>query len=185
MKNFKETLKEMSACLEAVEWVGDRTLEQAWAECERGDWMFWLAQKKNVDLKTLTLAKVKCARLVQHLMKDERSLKALDVAENFALGKATREELDDAVNAASYAYAATATTTAANATTTAANAAAYAVNAASYAYAAANAANVAYADAATSVAAADAFRTAKKEVLKQCADICREVISLEILTGEA
>ena len=156
MKNFKETLKEMSACLEAVEWVGDRTLEQAWAECERGDWMFWLAQKKNVDLKTLTLAKVKCARLVQHLMKDERSLKALDVAENFALGKATREELDDAVNAASYAYAAATATTAANAA----------------AYAAAD-------------AYAAAYRTAKKEVLKQCADICREVISLEILTGEA
>ena len=166
MKNFKETLKEMSACLEAVEWVGDRTLEQAWAECERGDWMFWLAQKKNVDLKTLTLAKVKCARLVQHLMKDERSLKALDVAENFALGKATREELDDAAYAAAYAA------NAAYANAAAANAAA-------------NAAYAAYADAATSVAAADAFRTAKKEVLKQCADICREVISLEILTGEA
>ena len=36
---------------------------------------------------------VRCARKVQHLMEDERSLKALDVAEAYARGEATEEEL--------------------------------------------------------------------------------------------
>ena len=41
-----------------------------------------------------------CARQVQHLMKDPRSLKALDVAQDFALGRATQKELAAARDAA-------------------------------------------------------------------------------------
>ena len=41
-----------------------------------------------------------CARQVQHLMKDPRSLTALDVAERFANGLATQEEFDAAGAAA-------------------------------------------------------------------------------------
>ena len=41
-----------------------------------------------------------CARQVQHLMTDHRSLKALDVAERFANGEVSSEELDAAVAAA-------------------------------------------------------------------------------------
>ena len=41
-----------------------------------------------------------CARQVQHLMTDERSINALDVAEKFANGKATQEELAAASDAA-------------------------------------------------------------------------------------
>jgi len=37
-----------------------------------------------------------CARQVQHLMRDSRSTNALDVAERFANGKATKEELEAA-----------------------------------------------------------------------------------------
>jgi len=37
MKNFKKQLQEIDACSEVVEWVEDRTLEQAWSECHRGD----------------------------------------------------------------------------------------------------------------------------------------------------
>lgn len=43
---------------------------------------------------------VRCARKVQHLMKDRRSLDALDVAERFANGYATEEELSAAWAAA-------------------------------------------------------------------------------------
>jgi hypothetical protein len=35
-------LKELNACSEAIDWVGSRTFEEAWKECERPDWMFWL-----------------------------------------------------------------------------------------------------------------------------------------------
>lgn len=49
-----------------------------------------------------------CARQVQHLMTDQRSINALDVAEKFADGLATQEELDaarEAAKAATYAAA--------------------------------------------------------------------------------
>ena len=50
--------------------------------------------------KEIRLYAVWCARQVQHLIKDPRSLVALDVAERFANGEATVEELDAARDAA-------------------------------------------------------------------------------------
>jgi len=60
--------------------------------------------------KERRLFAVWCARKVQHLMTDQRSINALDVAERYANGKATEEELaaardaaEDAASAAAYA----------------------------------------------------------------------------------
>ena len=53
--------------------------------------------------KEKRLFAVWCARQVQHLMTDSRSLVALDVAERFALGAATLAELAAAEDAARYA----------------------------------------------------------------------------------
>ena len=137
MKTFKEYLHSVDACQPAIEWAGDKPVEQVVAECHRGNWLLWLAKKCGVELQPLTLAKGHCANTVRHLMSDERSLIAVDVAIAFGEGKATREELDaaayaayaaDAANAA--AYAADAAAYAANAAANAANAAAYAANAA-------------------------------------------------------
>lgn len=50
--------------------------------------------------RELRLFAVRCARAVQHLLKDKRSLDAIDVAERYANGQATDEELDDAFDAA-------------------------------------------------------------------------------------
>jgi hypothetical protein len=50
--------------------------------------------------KEWRLFAVWCARQVQHLMKDSRSLNALDVAERFANGLATEDELKAAGDAA-------------------------------------------------------------------------------------
>ena len=50
--------------------------------------------------REIRLFTVDCARQVQHLMTDPRSLAALDVAERFANGLATSEELDTAWDAA-------------------------------------------------------------------------------------
>ena len=69
--------------------------------------------------REIRLFAVWCARQVQHLMSDERSLKALDVAERYANGNATYQELNaaaadadaaasDALAAASDAYRAAA-----------------------------------------------------------------------------
>lgn len=50
--------------------------------------------------KEIRLFAVWCARQVQHLMTDKRSVSAIDVAERFANGDATKEELDAAWDAA-------------------------------------------------------------------------------------
>ena len=148
MKTFKEYLHSVDACQPAIEWAGDKPVEQVVAECHRGDWLLWLANKCGVELHPLTLAKAHCANTVRHLMTDERSVKAVDVAIAFGEGRATRDELDAATSAA---YAATAA------------AAAYAA-----AYASAAAAAAAY--------AADADADAAVANQQQTADICRKYI---------
>ena len=61
----------------------------------------WVVCREDlIDAKTLRLFAVWCARQVEHLMHDDRSKIALDVAEKFAHGKATAEELTAACDAA-------------------------------------------------------------------------------------
>jgi len=56
--------------------------------------------------RVMRLFAVWCARQVQHLMTDKRSLDAIDVAERFANGQATQAELEAARDAAWAAWAA-------------------------------------------------------------------------------
>ncbi len=60
----------------------------------------WCLRAVDGHDKEIRLYAVWCARQVQHLMPDKRSLAALDVAEAFANGKATKEELAAADHAA-------------------------------------------------------------------------------------
>ena len=172
MKTTK--LEKINACSGAREWVAtQKNYKEAWQNCERGDWMLWLARRLNVDDRKLTLAKFKCANQVRHLMEDQRSLDALGAAERYGNGKITRDEL----NAYTYAaYAAADAADAADAAYAAADAA-YAADAADAAYAAAAAA---YADA---YADADAAAAARKESLKKSADFCREILTEEVFTA--
>ena len=168
MKTFKEYLKSVNACQPAIDWAGDKPVEQVVAECHRGDWLLWLAQKCGVELQPLTLAKGHCANTVRHLMTDKRSTRAVDVAIAFGKGRATREELDTAAYAAAAAAAAYADAyAAASGATAPAAAAAYAD-----AYAAASAAAYAAA-AADAYAAASAAAAANQQ---ETADICRKYI---------
>lgn len=37
-------LRDLEACPEAIEWVGERrSARRAWEECPRGDWLIWVA----------------------------------------------------------------------------------------------------------------------------------------------
>ena len=103
---FKDEIILMNACADAVEWVGDKSFEQAWASCERGDWMLWWWIRKYPDDRMIFEAKARCAELVRHLMNDECSLDAVQAAHDYAAGKISKEELQ--VIAAATAYAATA-----------------------------------------------------------------------------
>jgi len=60
----------------------------------------WCLRAVDGHDKEIRLFAVWCARQVQHLMTDKRSLDALNVAERYAYGNATYEELDAAITAA-------------------------------------------------------------------------------------
>jgi len=139
---------------------------------------------KNAD-RDIRLFGVWCARQVQHLMEDQRSCDALDVAERFANGKASAEALaaawhaacdaawhaagDAARDAAWHAARAAAQAAACDAACDAAQAAAWAAARAAWAaaWAAAQAAAWAAAWAAAGNAAWDAARAAQEEMLKR------------------
>ena len=105
---MKELLIKLNACDEAKDWAADKTWEEVYNTCPRGDWLLWLFKKTNSnDLQLLTLTKGHCANTVRHLMKDERSTKAVDAAIAFGEGRISKEELDEAVaSAADAAWAA-------------------------------------------------------------------------------
>ena len=114
-----------------------------------------------------------CARQVQHLMADERSIAALDVAERHADRLATDDELVSALAAAQYAVRAAARAAACDAARDAAEAAACdAARAAAWAAArdAARDAAEAAAWAAARAAAWDAARDAQADMLRK---MCR------------
>lgn len=67
------------------------------------DALWCLRSVKNED-KKIRLYVVWCARQVQHLMTDQRSIYGLDVAEKFANGEATEKDLADASVAAHDAF---------------------------------------------------------------------------------
>jgi len=150
---MKALLIKLNACEDARIWAGEKSWPEIFTTCHRGDWLLWLFKKTAIDnednLKLITRAKAHCALTVRHLMKDQRSINACEVALKFADGLATLNEL---------------------------NAAAYAAAAAAYAAAAADAA--AYA-AAYAAAAADANRQAAREAnQKATANICRKYLPL-------
>lgn len=53
---MKSILIKLNACCESIAWVEKNKIEtiaDAWAKCERGDWMLWLAEKRGLDRKKL------------------------------------------------------------------------------------------------------------------------------------
>lgn len=60
----------------------------------------WCLRAVEGHYREIRLYAIWCARQVQHLMTDTRSVAALDVIERFANGKATEKELDAARDAA-------------------------------------------------------------------------------------
>ena len=203
-KHWTQKLKKLGACENAVIWASEQqNLEKAWQNCERGDWMLWLAGKTagpsgDTRRKKLVLAAVECAQLSINYVRagEKRPAKALRIARDWAIGgKSTLEDVksaaasaaeayvaaaDDAasVAAAAYAYAAAAASVA----SASASAAAYvAAASASSAAASAAAAYVAAADDPASVAASASASasaaSARKKTLKQCSDIVRKYYS--------
>ena len=110
---MKKLLTELGACDEAVKWVGDRTLKQAWDDCERGDWMLWLCAKmegeagwpdKNQVVRTICA----CAQTIMHFWtarypNDRRPQIALQVALDWIEGTVMLDQVEGAAHAAAEA----------------------------------------------------------------------------------
>jgi hypothetical protein len=204
-----QKLEKIHACHEAIEYVKtQKSAILAWENCPRGDWMLWLASCLGVDKRLLTLAKGRCAQTVLYLMKDQRSKDAVKAAIDYGEGNITDQELRAYADAAAYAaaayaayaaaaadaaaayaayaaadaaYAAADANAAADAAAYAAYAAAYAAYAAAYAAYAAADADAADADAADAAAYA-AYAAAKKNNQLLTANICREILTKEVLS---
>ena len=112
-------LVSLNACRDAREWAKRKSWKEIFDTCHRGDWLLWLYRmQEDFDLRKLTLAKGHCANTVRHLMKDERSINAVDTAIKYGEGKCELDELnkaDAAASAASYAAYAYAASSAASA----------------------------------------------------------------------
>jgi len=163
----QKLLSKLHACTEARLWVGARELESAWNECERGDWMLWIAAKAGIDRKLVVLAACDCAETaLQYVPEGEdRPRIAIETARRWAAGECELSEVRRAADAADAADAA-----AAAAATYAA-----AADAAAATYAAAAAA-AAYAAAAYAAAYAAAAAYGRHTTRKLCAEIVRKTI---------
>ncbi len=179
-KHWTQKLKKLGVCEDAVIWASEQqNLEKAWQNCERGDWMLWLAGKTagpsgDTRRKKLVLAAVECAELSISYVRagENRPAKALRIARDWAIGgKSTLEDVKSAAADAASAYA---SASAAYAYASAYAAAAYAASAALAA------ADAAYTTAYTALPAAyatSAAADARKKTLKQCSDIVRKYYS--------
>jgi hypothetical protein len=165
MKTIKEFCDKYDACRDGRAWALThcKDMNEVW-QTARPEWLVWVATRNGVltDVELRRFA-VWASRQVQHLLTDERSVNALDVAERYVNGAATDEELATARDAAADA---------ADADRAAACAAAYAADAA---YAAADAADAAaYAAARAAAYAADAADAAARTTCAAAAHAAAE-----------
>jgi hypothetical protein len=93
------------SCNEGRKWAlstGMTTMSELWTHPELPhEWRIWIFCRESVaSERNQRLFAVWCARQVQHMLPDPRSIAAIDVAERFANGQATSEELASAREAA-------------------------------------------------------------------------------------
>lgn len=148
-------------CAEALEWCqenGVTTLADAWDRVPP-KYLIWMVTRPGVlSDRDLRLFACWCVRQVWDLLTDERSIRAVEVAERFAAGAATQQELFTASDAAWYAAIDAASDAARAAASDAAMAAAW--------YAARYAARAAARAAAMAAASSDAASAAQAAHLR-------------------
>jgi hypothetical protein len=174
LKQLIAWLKTWGACQAMIDWLEglppDTPLRVVWETCPVGDWAIRVLEGLGADPRRLTWLACEIirktpigdGRTVWNLLTDERSRKAVKVAEFWSRGEASDEELEDAASDAASAGA---------------RAVAYADSADAYAaYAAADAAALAAASAAARAAYAAAARAAAQQF---AADVVREEFTFE------
>ena len=190
MTNLKRLLTKLGACSEAVEWANGKELAEAWATCQRVDWMLWLVGKmedrkgwptrKQAVLLACLFAEDVLPMFEKKYPDDNRPRRAIEIARLWCAGKATLDEIRaawdaarDAARAAAWAAARDATGAAARDAT---GAAAWDAAWAAARDAAWDAAGAAARDA-TGAAAWDAAWAAK---MKEYADLTRRELKIPL-----
>ena len=97
-RSLTSQLVAIGACREALRWVNNRgitTLQEAWEQCQRADWLVWLAARVGVPETTLVLLLTLLARPVvpQILPGHKRLLECLALAESWARGEVSSDKL--------------------------------------------------------------------------------------------
>ena len=108
MISIDDFCDEHRACKDGREWAiaNCSDMPDAWEKL-RPDWLIWIATRPGVLTdRELRLFAVFCARQVEHLLTDQRSIDAISMAEKFAKGEATTGELTAAWAASDAAWAA-------------------------------------------------------------------------------
>lgn len=112
-KTLDKLLDELDACEDAREWARDKSLGRAWAECERSDWMLWLAARMigkpgwPTHQEIVSIACACARRALAHIPSGEdRPRLAIEAAEAWAADPT--EERRDAAGAAARAAGAAA-----------------------------------------------------------------------------
>jgi hypothetical protein len=91
---MKLDIRQFNLCYDGRKYYESRaSFEEAWRDCERGDWMLWLAARLEIDSRKLARAVALCANTVRHLMKDASCEKAVDDVLAYADGEIDAEEL--------------------------------------------------------------------------------------------
>jgi len=91
--NFQQFLVRQSACQEARTWAANKTFDQVWETCKRGDWLLWLVGRLQADDRPYFAAAAEIAGQVEHLMKHQQSRDAVATAKRYGQGLATWGEL--------------------------------------------------------------------------------------------
>lgn len=102
---IQEFCDKHGACADGRAWAlltKEPDMNALWKRTDiKPEWRVWIATQPGVlDDRTLRLFVCWCLRQVCHLLTDERSRNAVEVAERFAEGKATSDELAAAWKAA-------------------------------------------------------------------------------------
>jgi len=114
--NHVDVLVKLNACGDAIGYARSKPdAESAWRDCERGDWLLWIAASLGVDRNAVVLAVCDCVEMASFPWPegDDRPRRAIETARAWIRGEASIDEVRAAANAA-------------NAANAAANAAAYA-----------------------------------------------------------
>ena len=110
---LRNELEELGVCDQALEWIGNRTHEQAWSECERPEWMVWyLRRSHKASLNQIVTIVCACARIVlKYVPTGKRflSAEAITAAEQYQAGKITLDSLRAAAAVAGPSYTTTVT----------------------------------------------------------------------------